>query len=354
VNERIQMASSDDEAGGGVAPSRGARDESSSLHAGLPSGAFRALAVVALLAIVIGRGIAPALPGAKAGIATWIMIGERLSALLSQMLLVGGSLVLIRLLVVMLRDPRLPAAYRLLVVPAGAAVLALVVSSATHTLNAEVTLGLALCSAVLAAAAAPLALRAPATRAVGLVLALAATAALLHVLARLVALRASEHALASVFLLARSISTAAFVIDAASLIAAAVWLIARHWIRGLIVVAVLLVVAAIVSFGALHGSRYDAPLWQVLAGRALGEMVRHPTPLVLPVLRYLAEVSALLLAGAAALAPRRVPVIAAALSLTLLARSSTDVPLLALVMTVAALLAASVSRGLQSRVQPRT
>jgi hypothetical protein len=342
------MASSDDDAGGRMARALSRQETPSSLHAGLPAAVYRGLAILALLASLIGRGLAPALPGSKAGIAIWIMLGDRIAALLSQLLLVGGSMVLIRLLLVMLRDQRLSAVYRLLIVPAGAAVVALVVSSAAQSLEAEVSLGLAVCSASIAAAAAPLALRSPATRAVGLVLALAAVAALLHVLARLVAFRASDQALASLFMVARGISTAAFIFDAASLAAAGAWLAAPHWRRGAIAGGALIAVSAVLTWGALHGSRFDAPHWQVLAGRALGEMVRHPTPLVAPALRYLAEVCALIIAGIAALAPKRVPVITAALSLTLLARGSTDVPLLALVMTLAALLAASVSRGLQS------
>lgn len=306
--------------------------------AGLGGGLLRAIAGLALVATVIARGLAPALPGSTAGIPGWIRASETAAMLLSQLLVVSGALVVFRLLIRTLRHSELGVVYRLLAVPFGAAALTIIMASARSPARPALALVLAVITSIVAIASTFPTLASPRTRAAGFVLGIVGTASFVHVLARLLAIRASEQALASLFTIAQSISTLSFVLDVASIALIAVWLGARNRSRAAVVAVALVGVSALLAWGAVRGSSYDAPLWQVLASRSLAGMTRHPAPLVLAPLRYSVEALALLTAAVTLVLPRRIQPVQALLALALLARTSTDIPLCALCLVIAALL----------------
>jgi hypothetical protein len=310
-------------------------------RAGWPADFAPLLAMLALGAVLTGRALAPALPGSQAGIDAWIAIAERTGAVLTQTLALLGTAACVRLTVTTLAHGGLSLVYRLLIVPAAAAVVTLVLGAASRRLDPGFAAVLGLASAALALAATPSALASPATRAVGLALGCGGLGALMHLAARTLGLRASEQALASIFATARGVATAGFLLDAAGLAIGVVWLAGRAGSR---VAAPLLAAGALVAtsgalgWAALGGSLDGARTWQVVAGRALGEMTPHPAPLVLPLLRYAMEVAALLIAACAPFLRRADAPVGSVLALVLLARASTDVPACALLLAVAALL----------------
>jgi hypothetical protein len=308
-------------------------------HSGLHGAWLRAVAALALGATLIGRAVAPALPGSMTGIERWIVASEESAAFLSQLFVVAGALVVVRLLITILRDSRIAVSFRLGVAPGGAAVLTLVMASARGPIDANWTLGLGLLAAGLAAAATPLALRRPHTRGAGLILGICATAALVHVGSRLVAVQASVHAWPLVFAAARIVATLALLLDVAALVVAGLWLAQRRWRLASGVATVVLAVAAVASWGALMGSHYEASTWQVLAARTLAELVRHPVPAVAPVVRYGVELATLGATVAVLLSRSRESAQVALVALVLLAHTATDIPVLGLAVTLAALIA---------------
>lgn len=306
--------------------------------AGLSGGLLRAVAALALLATVIARGLAPALPGSAAGISGWIRASGTTAMLLSQLLVVSGALVVFRLLIRTLRKSELGVFYRLLAVPLGAAALTIIMAAAEGPTRPVMALGLAVVTATVAIAATFPTLSTPRTRAAGFVLGAVGVGSFVHVLSRVLAIRASEQALASLFTMSQSVATLSFVLDVASIVLVAVWLGARNRSRAAVIAVVLVGVSSAVAWGAMRGSSYDASLWEVLASRSLAELTRHPAPLVLAPLQYSVEVLALLTAGVALVVPKRNLPIQALVALALLARVSTDIPLCALCLVMAALL----------------
>ncbi len=306
--------------------------------AGLGGDLYRVVAVLALAATIISRGLAPALPGSAAGIASWIRASETASILLSQLLVVSGALVVFRLLIRTLRQSDLGVVYRLLAVPLGAAALTIIMAAAQASARPAMALGLAVITSIVAIAATFPTLAAPRTRAAGFVLGVVGTASFVHVLARVLAIRASEQALASLFTMAQSVSTLSFVLDVASIALVAVWLGARSRSRATVVAVALVGISALLAWGAVRGSNEGASLWQVLASRSLAGMSRNPAPLVLVPLRYSVQILALLTAAVVLVVPRRNGAVQALFALALLARTSTDIPLCALCLIIAALL----------------
>jgi hypothetical protein len=300
----------------------------------------RPLVWIALVATLLGRVLAPALPGSHSGIARWIVISERAAAFATQLLVLLGTLIGMRLVVVTLRLRTLPLWYRLLATAAGAAVLVLAIGAAALPLQPDVALVLGVSSAATAIGAAVIAARPVAYRAAGLIVGLQGLAALVQLGARLIALRASEQALTNWYQAARGVATLAFLLDVACLGIALAWLSRARPLRATKLIAPLCLIAALLSWAALAGTYFGAPVWQVIAARGLAELTRAPMPFVLPALRYLVEVLALLVAAAIAASRSGSRTLQTSLALALLSRASSDIPALGLLLLLAALLAA--------------
>jgi hypothetical protein len=321
------------------------------LHVGVSPGMLRALGALALVSAFLARGLAPALPGTRAGIGTWITLTERTSAVLSGWLLVAAVVIATWLLLGALRERGLGVVYRLAMVPASAAIITLVMASLRKTLEPEMALVLGMTAGVVALASTPVGLVSPRTRAAALVLGLEGAATIAHVNARSVAMRASEQAMTHTFELARGISTVAFALDVAAIGIATLWVVWPKWRSGVVVVAALFAVASVLTWGALEGSRPGAATWQVLASRTLAEMTREPSPLVLPFLRYLVEPFAVGLAAWVLFGRRRSTAVYVATALVLTSRANTDIPLLALLMVLASLLLALSAVGTSNTLE---
>ena len=310
---------------------------------GLSGWLLRVIALLLLLASVVGRSLAPALRGARAGIGRFIERTQFAGELLTQLAVFAGAMVAVRLAFATLRERRLGVVYRLVSVPASATIVTLVVASTARQLDLGLGLTLGLSAATLAFAASVPAIMAIPTRAAGFVLALAAAATFAHLLAGFLAVRASERALVTLFSVARAIATLGFALDVASLLVAGFWVAARRWIPTTIVGGLVIGSALFFAWGAARGSQYGAPLWQVLAARILAQVTPQPAPLVGTLLRYWTEVVALFTAAAVLASRSRPAALAAAVALAILARASGEIPALGLALALSALLAALTS-----------
>ena len=311
--------------------------------AGLSGWLLRTIALLLLLASLVGRSLAPALRGARAGIGSFIERTQFAGEVLTQLAVFAGAMIAVRLAFATLRERRLGVVYRLVSVPASATIVTLVVASSARQLDLGLGVTLGLSAATLAFAASVPAIKAVPTRAAGFVLALSAAATFAHLLAGFLAMRASERALLTMFSMARGVATLGFALDVASLLVAGAWIAAKRWRPAAIVGTLLIGAALFLAWGAAHGSQYGAPLWQVLAARILAQVTPQPAPLVAPLLRYWTEVSALFTAAVVLATRSRSAALAAAVALAILARASGEIPALGLALALSALLAALTS-----------
>jgi hypothetical protein len=310
---------------------------------GLSGWLLRVIALLLLLASLVGRSLAPALRGARAGIGRFIDRTQFAGELLTQLAVFAGAMIAVRLAYATLRERRLGAVYRLVGVTSSATIVTLVVASSARQLDVGLGVTLGLSAATLALAASVPAIKSPPTRAAGFVLALAAAATFAHLLAGFLALRASERALVALFSVARGVATLGFVFDVASLVVAGLWIGAKRWVRAGTVATLVIGGALFLAWGAAHGSQYGAPLWQVLIARILAQVTPQPAPLVATLLRYWIEVLALFTAAAVLASRSRPAGLAAAVALAILARASGEIPALGLALALSALVAALTS-----------
>lgn len=306
--------------------------------AGLSGAGLRLFALVALAAILLGRALDAALPGSIAGIAALIASVDRVTAFLSQLVALLGSLLIMQLLLSLRRGAYLGATYWLTAFPTAVAA-SLIVAAMQNDLTPRLTLGLGVLSALITLSTAPYALSRATSRAAGLVMAFTGSAALVYVLSRVIAIDASERALGSLFDLSRNVATLGFVLDAAALIVALIWLAARSWQKLAATSILIACVAVFLSMLAQRGDRYDATLVQILLARSLGELIRYPAPFVAPLVRQALELALILLSPVLAVSRRHAAALEVAVALALVSRAATDIPAFALLQILAALLA---------------
>ncbi len=298
-----------------------------------------ALVLLFFFALVSGRIVVPALLGWRSGLEQWITRSDNAAALLAQLAVVGGCLLAIQLLIAILVESNLSVAFRLVVAPTTAGVVTLVMASATRELPMLLVLGLAVLSSFMALfASVPTALR-DHTRAAGLVVGLAGLTALVSVSARALAVWASHEALTRLFRVAQTLATVAWVLDLTTLFIAVLWLAAAH--KKLALALWPPVVALGIGLAAV--SLYLSPPTDSVLGlltKAIQGFSRHPFPFVPQLLHVALGVTLLLAVPASLLSRADRPYARSAIAMALLARTGTDIPVLALALLLGSLLAA--------------
>ncbi len=292
----------------------------------------------ALFASIVCRGIAPAIPGLAVGIDRFILYSGRLSAFLSQLVAAGGVAAAVVLASRALRLPRLDLTYRLLALPGGAIVVALVMAAWARPLDPEMCRMMALAAIAAAFAGAVASLRLGETRASGLALACTSASGLTHLLARELVSRAAERLDSTSLHWAVAVATLATLFD---LLTLAVTLI--HLGRGqsrkiALSAALVLVPALLLGLVAAHGSAPGAGVPRVLAERALTLLSRAPAAALPTALRFAITAALLISAGACVFRPQARDKTSVVLALCLLSLGAPDMPLPALWLVVAALL----------------
>ncbi|MEI9947622.1 MAG: hypothetical protein WDO74_01200 [Pseudomonadota bacterium] len=293
----------------------------------------------ALLATIVGRGIAPAIPGLAVGIAPFITLSGRVAAFLSQLVAAGGVAAAIRLAVGALRLPKLDLGYRLVALPGSAIVIALVMAAWARPLAPELCRMMAFAAIAASLAGALASLRAHETRASGLVLGAAGLSGLAHLSARELASRAAERVAAASTHWVVAVSTLGTLLDLVTLGLCLTYLGQGKPRKIAISAALVLVPAIALGVFAAHGSAPGASVLRVLAERALGQLSRAPTASVPGALRFTVTAALLFAAGACVAKPGERGRASVVLSMSLLSLGATDMPLPALWLVVAALLA---------------
>ncbi len=310
----------------------------------------RSVAAVAMFAFLVGRVLAPALRGAREGIDRIIAYTDFAGGFASYLFAFVGLSATLFELVFTFRDKRFGISYRVAATVLAMCVVSLVAPAFREPLPERANVVAALASGVLAVLASREAITVPRTRALGVLLACAGTAALLHLAASLFAWYAGLRNPQRLIVFARILATGSVLFDTLAILTAFMWLATRKDRATVWAARVALFVACVLAAGAARGAgREVGPLWQLVAYRALDRVVPIPAPFVWVPYRYVLETSAPLLGLVAIVARRQIPAIVGSLALILLARPSTDVPLSALALTLAALstpLAARDDRGM--------
>jgi hypothetical protein len=308
---------------------------------------WSAVVPAAALAVFLGRGLAPALPGMRSGIEIWITRIETgtstvpaLGAWLTQLTLLSTSWLCMHFSLLLLGQRTLQAPLRLLATVLGAALFAIVALAnvAQGRLGHPWLVAGATSALLLAAVAALRALQHPTTRAAGIVLLGTALSGALQLGSRVLALQASSRARATDFMIARGCASAALVVTLGTLLFALYWLWANDRKRQLALTPLALLPAVLVIAAALAGAGEGGAWWQQVAARTLSELRTHPDPLVLVPVRDSIELFTLFV-GVLMLTRANTPqAVSAVVGLALISRGNVDIPLCALLLGCAALL----------------
>jgi hypothetical protein len=299
------------------------------------------LRTVTLLAwfSLLARMVSSALPGSRSGIEPWIKRTDVVSSLLTQLSVLLGSGLLVMLVVTTVADRGFRYSYRIVVVPAAAVVLMLVMLASTTGLDAPASLFLGLACLALAAASAGTALGVPSSRAQGLVLSMVALGGACRLAVRAIGVGASLPPDAAWYSRATWVLAAGSAFDFFAVALAATRLLGERRRQATFALSGILVLSGVVAWGALRGSLEGARTWQVIAARSLSDLAANPTTAHPAGASFTLDSLAVLLAGAVALWPGRLSSGIVAVGLALLSRPGVDVPASALLLALGALAA---------------
>lgn len=303
-----------------------------------PTLLIHAVAALAVMATLVGRALAPALPGSVAGISRIIRAFDLLGNLLTQLFAFAGISCALILSRVILQGLKKDLVFKLLLLPATLLIGFLVmVKMRVAQADPNGSMTLAMTSSGLALAASPALLKNEATRAMGLAVTLGGIGGGLHAAGRYLAYKASLGSLPTEFAVARACETVAFVLHLGVVVLAILWLRSRGWSFALKLFAIT-ALAVVLALGAQRGSLYHAAVWEVLASRMLGRLLTDPMPFAPEWVTGIIGVMTIAL-SAWLIARLRPSLTALVVCFCLLSGRSTDVPLLALALALGTIVA---------------
>jgi len=301
------------------------------LPEGLPLTLFAALALVATAS---GRLLSPALFGSGTGLDAAIMAVQAIGNVTSQAVAVGGVAFAVLAVRAALGRPGLGIAYRMVVVPAAVAASVLAIFAMGRVLEPSRANALAVASLVSLAAGVPIALGAPASRALGLVLGLTAISGAIDFAGLSVAASAIERGSAASYRVGEVLMTIGFVIEFVLVAVAIAFITGGDRRRSAVLGLASAVLAFALAYVVHRAAGANASTAEIVVARAVGALLRAPPPFVPSAARLMLEVGGLVGAVAALFTARRAP-LAPLVALCLTARGSPDVPIPALLLVVA-------------------
>ncbi|KYF67823.1 hypothetical protein [Sorangium cellulosum] len=317
---------------------------------------IRPLAVLALLAMVLGRMLAPAMVGLAVGIERTAHAVELAGAGASQLFAIGAIVMAMALISAVVRS-RVPYALRIAAIVAGSFVILVVLHATVQRVPDLSAALIGVSAAILALGSAWEALRVPFMRPVAAALGLVGASALVRLTGVLLAVWANERGSKALAGATSSVATAAFALDALAVLTATVALGAGRDARsrgaeqprpGPRLVSPLslaaLAAALLATRAALAGAAEDASMVETLFRRALDRLLTRPAPVVPLSMQVFVAALSVAVVALALIAPPRLPALGGALALLLVARSAPEVPLGALSLVIAALCVALASR----------
>lgn len=307
-----------------------------------PLAPLRWVAVLGVLAFVVGRAIAPAIAGSAVGLDRVIDKVSFAGAALSQAYLIFGAVFALGLAVTILRRTSAPAWASGLAIGLTVPAVLLAFSTSTRPSASGALFILGLCSAALALLASSVARTFPMTRGLAFALGAVGLAAVAHLAAMsaltLIPEGYSIYGGAYVRGLARGLETVAVILDAFAVLVAASALSPKPRPGALLRPA--MIVAFVLAFlmaRQLVAGAADGGFMSVLLRRSLRTLLPQPGPYLPLFVQALFESLAVVVAVGLAFFRSRHSPLAGALALVVLARSAPEIPLAGLGLAVAAL-----------------
>jgi len=305
---------------------------------------IRPIAVLAVFSMILAQAVAPAIKGVAMGLGRLIDTIDVAAGVGSHLLAIGTTALSIGLVLLIARDKRIHILARILLIAQTAVILILGVPAARFRLSAFACFFIGLVACGLAFVAASEGMRQPRSRAAGLVLAMTAIAALVRMIpAALLAL--SDPARAARWTsMASALSTFSAVMFGGAVFVTLAWLASRA--KRMVSPGSLFVMVGALSltWGAVRGTRPQAPSWALFLSRAVAELTPEPLSRLPQFAEAFLVGLAPLTALAVLLSPRQIPAVAGALALTLTAGAVPDVPGRALILALASLSVVLASR----------
>jgi hypothetical protein len=317
----------------------------------------RALAVLAVVGLLLGRGVAPSLPGITVGIDTLVDATARVAALVAQLLAIAATMLAMAQMVTVARSRSVSLMVRLPAVVLGGLTILIALSAAGAPQLPDIY------HAVLGTAAATLAviaggdtLRLRDARLVALAVGLAGMTSLARLGGVAVAMASLDAPAANLDHWARVLATFAFGFDVALGLVAAAWVATRTRRLASPLLIVCFAIALLVTRAAA-ASPDDAGAVLVLVARVCSRLVPRPESLVPYEVEVFVAAMAFLLSLAVLVTRGQVVAFAGVIAMALAVRGAAEVPLFGVILVVAALssiLAARDARGMWAALLGRT
>lgn len=301
------------------------------------------MALIGVVAALVSRGVAPALPGVWVGVDHAITGLKLAAALVSQFFAVAAAAVIIGLVLGTVRSS-LPAYLRAFAAGTGVlCILAVMIASAVRLPHAS-RLVLAVATGALALMGGASAARFFTSRAPAIVIGCVGLSGLIRVLTMFLAGQARTDVLVVV---ARVTATLSWMLEVASIAVAIVWLLTqprlvsgglkrlsrpRWWLLAILVAGSAAVGAAVVV-----GSTPDAKGAPLLVARSVEHLLANPSPYAFPGAREGVEVVRWLVVVALMVVNPRGRMMASSVALALVATGVLEVPLCAAALVIAVL-----------------
>jgi hypothetical protein len=294
------------------------------------------LAALGLVASLFGRLLAPALFGAATGLELWIGLTQLIANYASQVVAAAGVVFALWSVGVTLSRVSLGIAYRMVMIPATIATSALTIAAFGRVLEPELGSALAICAITATAAATPLVLLLPSSRAIGLALALTALSGAFDFAGVRLSAEAVERGSPGLYRVSAGLTTLGFVLEVLLVVLAFGWLAQRRRGRAILLASLSAALALLLVWALRATSTASASTFEIVVARSLASLLRAPAPFVPPSARLMLEAASFIGAVAALFATRKAP-FAPVLALCLIARGSLDIPIPALLLVVAAI-----------------
>lgn len=234
-----------------------------------PGFLLRAAAIWAAISMPIARIVAPGLRGNATDVVVvgWQLVAATASYALA--LLLGA--VAVESSALLLRRDHHVRGLRGVVLAGTLVTMALIAPAFLRRLPPQPALVLVIAAAIVVLVAASRAITIPKTRAVALVMACFALAALVRLFAWQLAVAAGEQVSDKLYAISRGIATAAVVLEAAGQLAAVAWLGTRGRVLGQALTIVAVSIGFFLTWAATMGVHHDAARWQSVLHTALLE-----------------------------------------------------------------------------------
>jgi len=296
----------------------------------------RAIAALALLAMLLGRAVAPSLPGVTVGIDTVVEVTGFVASSLAQLFAIVATMLAMAQIVTVARSREISLPVRIPSVVLGGLVILVALSAAGTQLPDFYYSIIGFSAATLAIIAGADGVRMRQARIPALAVGLAGLASMIRLAAVGLAMYSVDRGLPDIGQWARVAATGTFALDALLVVVACGWAATRSRRMASPLVLMCFALAMFATRAALSSPDEATPLF-VLAARAGSRLVPRPGSLAPYQVEVFVAVLGVLIAMAVLVARGQIPALAGALSLALVVRSSAEVPLLGVALVVASL-----------------